>query len=214
MISLYLKVSENFVSHFLRQFLVCTYTICQGQILISLLTKSCRYLYSFCTSLLHSFIIWLNVSSLSSQSILQRGNAWLFITLMRFLSQSLVSRTFLIFPSYSFLSFNFCLFDDFRLQFSQLLVIFSSNVLILSWFCNSIPSVLSLFPLFKIRIAIFSIQNFLIYSGCKELEILILSIRILIICISLSSSSSFLENVIMSFMYIRWLISFSDFVNI
>ena len=61
---------------------------------------------------------------------------------------------------------------------------FSPPVLILSWFDSSIPSVISLFPLFIMSMAHFSMPNF----------ILICELYILIVCIRDSSSFSYVAN--------------------
>ena len=63
--------------YFLWQVLDCAYTICSyGQTEISctspritLPNESCLVLYSFCTNLLHSLIMWFMVSSLSSHRL-------------------------------------------------------------------------------------------------------------------------------------------------
>ena len=71
---------------------------------------------------------------------------------------------------------------------------FSPSILILSWFCNSLLSIISHPPLFIRGKAQFSVLN----------PIPISWLYILIVCIRASSSFSFLANILVSSVYIRW----------
>ena len=127
--------------------------------------------------------------------------AQVFIPLIKFLQCSLVSSSFLVFPRYSFLNafIHLYLFDGVRFQYFQVLIsFFSLNVLIFSWFSSSIPSVFCRFPL--IIIAHFSMPNFFPMSWQY----------ILIACIRVSNSFSFLTNSLMPSMYRRGLIFSCD----
>ena len=86
----------------------------------------------------------------------------LFIFLIRFLLQSLVSRKFLVRLSYSFCYFFFPsrFFYGVCFQYSlELVIFFSQSVLIRSWFANSIPSVFCLFLLLIMNMAHFFLPN-------------------------------------------------------
>ena len=93
---------------------------------------------------------------------LKRRNTQLFIYLMRFLLQSLVSRSFLfcLWYSFVFFSFHFWSFDGACFQYSQALVIF-----LFSKHSDSFPiwqfhvSVISLFSFFIIILVHFSMPN-------------------------------------------------------
>ena len=86
-----------------------------------------------------------------------------FIHLMRFLLQSLVSRGFLMVwgTLFFFLSFisAYLIVSTYNIS-TYLLVSFSPSVLIISWFRGSIPSIISLFPLFIIRIFLKEFNQF------------------------------------------------------
>ena len=78
MICQYLQISEFYVSHSLRQILVCAYIIWYyGQISVFLhnfqwitfSTFSCLVLCSFCASLLYSLIMWFIISFLSPHNL-------------------------------------------------------------------------------------------------------------------------------------------------
>ena len=133
------------------------------------------------------------------ESILQGELPCLFITLKRFLLQNMVSRSFLVVLGNSvvfgflfcFAFFFFCLMV--RFQYSQVLVIFfSPSFLMLSWFVISIPSIVS-FPLLHYQHGTFLIPNSIPISW----------LCILIVCVSVYISFSFLTNIFISSMYIR-----------
>ena len=124
-----------------------------------------------------------------------RGTTQLFIPLMRFLLQRLALRSFLIRLRYSFLSF---LFDGVRLQYSQVIGIF--------FFCKSTDASLIRkfyyfccfsFPTFHYEQGTFLMPNSISTSWLK-----------ILICILVSSSFSFLVNVL------SCLILSCDFVNL
>ena len=119
----------------------------------------------------------------------------MFIPLMRFLLQSLVSRSFLIYLRYSFLIFFFFihLFNGVCFQYSQVLIIFFfSEHFDFSWLGSSIPSVIYLFPILFMSMAHFSIVNFIPISW----------LYILIVCIRVSNFVSFFANGLMPSLYI------------
>ena len=126
--------------------------------------------------------------------------AQVFIPLIRFLQPSLGLRFFLvllrhIFLISSFISAGWMVFTSNipkYLQFS-----FSSNILIYSWFCSFIHSDFSLFPLFNISMAHFSMPN----------SIPVSHLYILIVCVRISKSFSFL------FIYLFIYLFFYFFAN-
>ena len=92
---------------------------------------------------------------------LTRGTAQMLIPLMRFLLESFVSSSFLVLLKYSFRIVSFigtCLMVTASKIPKYVLVSFCPSVLILSWFGNSIPSVICLL-LFMTSMAHFSIPN-------------------------------------------------------
>ena len=92
-----------------------------------------------------------------------------------------------------------------RFQYSQLFVGFlSPSVLILSCFAVSIPSKRYRFPLFNIRMAQFSLPNYLTLYWVYSLNV----------CTMDSNSFSFLANSLMSTKYFRWLIFFLRFLKL
>ena len=72
-------------------------------------------------------------------------------------------------------------------------VSFCSSVLILSWFGNSVPSVIYIFPLLFMSMAYFLCQIPFLYPNC-----------IFLLLVLVSSYFSFHANSLMSFIYIRW----------
>ena len=89
------------------------------------------------------------------------GTAYMFINLMRFLLKSLVSRSFLVLPSYSFQFFSFisfCLMEFASNNLNYLYVSLSPSVLKHSWFGSSLPSTEYL-SLFFLRITQFSMPS-------------------------------------------------------
>ena len=74
---------------------------------------------------------------------------------MRFLLESLVSRSFPILLRYSLLFLLWFLFSFFKFLY----FFFSHSVLILSWFYSSVPSVIYLLSLFIMSIAHFILPN-------------------------------------------------------
>ena len=103
---------------------------------------------------------------------LTRETTQLFIALMRFLLQALVSRSFLVRLSYFFLVFfffHFYLFVDIRFQYHQIFVIFLFSIHPdFFWFGCSIPSIICPVPLFIMNTAYFSCRILFQYSGCIQ----------------------------------------------
>ena len=90
------------------------------------------------------------------------GTVQVFIPLIKFLLHSFVLSSFLLLLRYSFLIFSFISIFFMVLASKMpkyLWVSFSQNILILSWFGNSIQSVRCRLPLFIISLAHFSIPN-------------------------------------------------------
>ena len=85
-----------------------------------------------------------------------------FIRLIEFLLQPLISCNFPLFLWFFFLIFSFCLLEGICLYYFQVFVVFffcSSCVVLLSWSGSSVPSGAYLFSLFIISIARLSFQN-------------------------------------------------------
>ena len=134
---------------------------------------------------------------------LTRNTAQVFIPLIRFLQDCLVSSSFLVLLRYSFFIFSFissCLMVSASKTPKYLYISFSPNVLILSWFGNSIPSVRCRLLLFITSMAHFSMPNSVPMSR----------LYILTVVLRFSTSFSFFANSLMSSMYIRWLIFSCD----
>ena len=122
----------------------------------------------------------------------------MFIPLIRFLINSLVPSSFLVLLRYSFLNFFFHLrlFDGVRFQYFQVLEGFVfSEYSDFSWFGSSIPSIICRFPLFIMSMAHFSLSN----------SIPISYLYVPTACNKFFNSFSFLENSLMSSVYIWWL---------
>ena len=98
--------------------------------------------------------------------------AQVIIPLMLFLWQNLVLRSYLVLQKYSFHTFSLFLFYDVCFQFSVFLIIFFifPSVLMLSWFCSSVPCINSFLLFFPLSIAYFLVSN---SSSMSWLHILI-----------------------------------------
>ena len=139
---------------------------------------------------------------------LTRGNAQIFIPLMRFLLQSLFLRSFLVHLKYSFLIFSFIFTYLMQSAFSipsYLQFSFSPSIMILSSYGSSIPSTVSYF----ILLFIMSMAHSLIPNSIP-----IFWLYILVICISISSTFSFFVNTFISYIYVRLLNFSCGFVNL
>ena len=135
------------------------------------------------------------------------GTAQVFIPLIRFLQENFVSSSFLVLLRYSFWILSFistCLMVSASKIHNYLFISFSPSVLILSWFGSSIPSVLYRLLLFITSMTQFSIPNSIPMSW----------LYILTACMRVSSSFSYLENSLMSSMYIKWLIFSCDLLSL
>ena len=128
---------------------------------------------------------------------LTRGTVLLLVVFLRFLLQRFVSRRFLVLLWYSsYFFFHLCLFDGVSFQYFKIQIIFfSASVLILSWFCNSIPSTISLFPIFHYQHGRFLlvIPNFNPISW----------LYIFIVCIRVSSYFSLSTDTFIPSIYIK-----------
>ena len=126
--------------------------------------------------------------------------------MMRFLQFSLVSSRFLVLLRCAFLIFSFistCLMVSASYIPKYSKVSFSLSILIFSWFVSSISTVMCRFQLFIISMVHFSMLNSISMSW----------LYILIVCIRVSNSFSFLANSFMQSLYIRWLIFSCDLVS-
>ena len=121
-----------------------------------------------------------------SPEYLTSGTAQVFIPLIRFLSESFVSSSFLVLLRYSFRIWFFissCSMVSASKNPKYVQVSFSASVPILSWFGSSIPSV-----------------------RCRLLHFITSRAHFSTVCIRVSNSFSFFANSFMPSMYIRWLI--------
>ena len=122
-----------------------------------------------------------------------------------FRQESFASSSFLVLMRYSFLISSF-ICTRLMVSASKMpkYLKVSPSVMILSWFCSSIPSVLCRLP-----VSITSMAQFFMPNSIPMPRLYILSV-----CIRLSSSFSFFANSLMSSIYIRWLIFTCDLLSL
>ena len=138
---------------------------------LSMLSPECKklckvnnflVLWSICLS--YSLVHFKN-----GQEYFTTGTVQVYIPVMRFLLQSLVSRSFLILQRHSFLMFSLisvCLLVSVSNIYKFFKFSFSPKILLISWFGFSILSVASVFQLFVFSMAHFQCQIPFQYPDC------------------------------------------------